>query len=209
MGWFQQLSQGLTKTRKNVQDSLRRLVSDGPNPVVLEEVEAALLGADVGVRAVERLIDRLRDQMGGADHSTSIHLLKDALCEILQPAESDPIEDLIRKGPRPFVILAVGVNGVGKTTSLGKLGSRLRQAGMKPLFVAADTFRAAAIEQLGIWGERIEADVIKHQHGADPAAVVFDGIAAAKARGVDECLCSKVLKILVSFTHPNEPDGDL
>ena len=184
MGWVGRLKDGLVKTRKNVQCSLVQLAGQGHAPEVLEEVEASLLGADIGVRAVDRLMKRLRDEVGG----DSIQTLKNALVEILASAQSDSLETIIRSGPRPFVILAVGVNGVGKTTSMAKLAGRLKRQGLTPLLVAADTFRAAAIEQLEIWGKRIGADVIKHRQGADPAAVVFDGLAAAKARGVDVVL---------------------
>lgn len=184
MGWIERLKEGLNKTRKGVQRSLLQLVGQGHDPAVLEEVEASLLGADVGVRAVDRLMERLRDEVGG----DSIQTLKDTLVEILAPAQSDSIETVIRSGPKPFVILGVGVNGVGKTTSMAKLASRLKRQGLTPLLVAADTFRAAAIEQLEIWGNRIGVDVIKHRQGSDPSAVVFDGLAAAKARGVDVVL---------------------
>jgi fused signal recognition particle receptor len=98
------------------------------------------------------------------------------------------LDSLLAKGPKPFVILAVGVNGVGKTTTIAKIAQRLVQAGKVPLLVAADTFRAAAIDQLQVWADRIGVDVIRHRHGADPAAVAFDGIAAAKARRVDVVL---------------------
>ena len=181
MGWLDRLKGGLVKTRKNVQCSLVQLVRRGHAPEVLEEVEASLLGADIGVRAVDRLMECLRDEVG----KDSIQTLKDTLVEILESAQSDSLETVIRSGPKPFVILAVGVNGVGKTTSMAKLASRLKRQGLTPLLVAADTFRAAAIEQLEIWGKRIGVDVIKHRQGADPAAVVFDGLAAARARGVD------------------------
>lgn len=184
MSWIERLKEGLNKTRKGVQRSLLQLVGQGHDPAVLEEVEASLLGADVGVRAVDRLMERLRDEVGG----DSIQTLKDTLVEILAPAQSDSIETVIRSGPKPFVILGVGVNGVGKTTNMAKLASRLKRQGLKPLLVAADTFRAAAIEQLEIWGNRIGVDVIKHRQGADPSAVVFDGLAAAKARGIDVVL---------------------
>ena len=159
----------------------------GLDPEVLEEVEASLLGADVGVRTADRLLERLRATAGG-DPRESIQELKRAMADILASVESKPIDELIRTGPKPFVILAVGVNGVGKTTSMAKLAGRLRKQGLTPLLVAADTFRAAAIEQLEVWGKRIGADVIKHRQGADPSAVVFDGLAAAKARGVDVML---------------------
>ncbi len=187
MGWIDRLKEGLGKTRKGVERSLMQLLGRGLAPEVLEEVEASLLGADVGVRTADRLIERLRETAGG-DPRESIHELKQAMAGILAAVESQPMDELIRTGPKPFVILAVGVNGVGKTTSMAKLAGRLRKQGLTPLLVAADTFRAAAIEQLEVWGKRIGADVIKHRQGADPSAVVFDGLAAAKARGVDVML---------------------
>ena len=187
MGWIERLKEGLGKTRKDVQRSLMQLMGRGLDPEVLEEVEASLLGADVGVRTADRLIERLRETAGG-DPRESIHELQRAMADILASVESKPMDELIRTGPKPFVILAVGVNGVGKTTSMAKLAGRLRKQGLTPLLVAADTFRAAAIEQLEVWGKRIGADVIKHRQGADPSAVVFDGLAAAKARGVDVML---------------------
>ena len=187
MGWIERLKEGLGKTRKGVQRSLMQLMGRGLDPEVLEEVEASLLGADVGVRTADRLIERLRETAGG-DPRESIHELQRAMADILASVESQPMDELIRTGPKPFVILAVGVNGVGKTTSMAKLAGRLRKQGLTPLLVAADTFRAAAIEQLEVWGKRIGADVIKHRQGADPSAVVFDGLAAAKARGVDVML---------------------
>ena len=187
MNWIERLKEGLGKTRKGVQRSLMQLMGRGLDPEVLEEVEASLLGADVGVRTADRLIERLRETAGG-DPRESIHELQRAMADILASVESKPMDELIRTGPKPFVILAVGVNGVGKTTSMAKLAGRLRKQGLTPLLVAADTFRAAAIEQLEVWGKRIGADVIKHRQGADPSAVVFDGLAAAKARGVDVML---------------------
>ncbi len=187
MGWLDRLKEGLGKTRKGVERSLMQLMGRGLDPEVLEEVEASLLGADVGVRTADRLIERLRETAGG-DPRESIQELQRAMADILASVESKSMEELIRTGPKPFVILAVGVNGVGKTTSMAKLAGRLRKRGLTPLLVAADTFRAAAIEQLEVWGKRIGADVIKHRQGADPSAVVFDGLAAAKARGVDVML---------------------
>lgn len=189
MRWLDRLKEGLLKTRQGFQGSLRRLVGQGGlDPAVLEEIEDALLNADVGVRIVDRMIERLRDHGRGTGPTESLSLLKQSLFEILILAQSEPLETIIRRGPRPYVILAVGVNGVGKTTSMAKLASRLKQAGVTPLLVAADTFRAAAIEQLEVWGRKIGADVIKHRQGSDPSAVVFDGIAAAKARNVDVVL---------------------
>ena len=188
MSWLQRLQDGLTKTRKGVQDSLKRLIGSGPDPAVLEEVEEALLGADVGVRVVDRLMDRIKTEGVITDSDDPLQPFKDTLLAIFQPIESESLDVLIQKGPRPYVLLAIGINGVGKTTTVAKLGKRFQQSGLQPLFVAADTFRAAATEQLVTWGDRIGIDVIRHQQGADPAAVVFDGIAAAKARKSDVVL---------------------
>lgn len=185
MGWIDRLQDGLEKTRRGVRRSLMQVMGRGLDPEALEDLEASLLGADVGVRAVDRLMERLR---AGGDPRESIHELKRAMFEILTAAESESIETLIRSGPTPFVIVAVGVNGVGKTTSVAKLAGQLCEQGITPLLVAADTFRAAAVEQLEAWGKRIGVDVIKHRQGADPSAVVFDGLTAAKARGVDAVL---------------------
>ena len=188
MGWLQRLQEGLTKTRKNVEGSLKRLLGSGPDPAVLEEVEEALLGADVGVRVVERLMEQIRTEGFTTDSDDPLHPFKHTLLEIFQSIQSESLDVLIQQGPRPYVILTVGINGVGKTTTIAKLGKRFKQAGHQPLFVAADTFRAAATEQLEIWGNRIGIDVIRHQQGADPAAVVFDGLAAAKSRKSDVVL---------------------
>ncbi|HKW86638.1 MAG TPA: signal recognition particle-docking protein FtsY [Nitrospiraceae bacterium] len=194
MNWLQRLSQGLTKTRDAVRSSLDRLISRGPDPMVLDELEAALIAADLGARTVGRLMDRLRAQARAADLTASaaaprlLGLVQETILETLRSCEGEPIDCLVGSGPRPYVILAVGVNGVGKTTTVAKLAQRLRQEGKAPLLVAADTFRAAAIEQLEVWARRIEVPLIRHQQGADPAAVVFDGLATARARGVDVVL---------------------
>ena len=194
MGWLQRLSQGLAKTRAKVRGSLDRLLKRGPDPAVLDDLEAELIAADLGVHTVGRVMERLRVQARGVrtaspeEPSPVLRLLKETILEPLKACEGESIERVIARGPRPFIILAVGVNGVGKTTTVAKLAQRLKLAGHSPLLVAADTFRAAAIEQLEIWGRRIGVDVIRHQHGADPSAVVFDGLAAAKARGADVVL---------------------
>jgi len=188
MSWVQRLQSGLTKTRQTVQSSLRRLGRGHLDPVVLEDVEASLLQADVGVRTVEHFLEMLKDQtslFNASDPATILHTL---FIEILRKGETEPLEQLIRRGPRPFILLMVGINGVGKTTTLAKLGYRFSQHGLHTLFVAGDTFRAAAIEQLDSWGKRTGIEVIKHKQGSDPAAVVFDGIVAAKARNADVVL---------------------
>ncbi|WP_447978059.1 signal recognition particle-docking protein FtsY [Candidatus Nitrospira bockiana] len=187
MGWFDRLSAGLAKTRDAVRDSMNRLIGRGADPQVLEELEASLVSADLGIRTVERLIERLK-QGRGVDQNDVLSLVKSTILERLQAAEGEPLSRLIERGPRPFVLLAVGVNGVGKTTTLAKLAQREKAAGRTPLLVAGDTFRAAAIEQLETWAGRVGVDVIRHRHGADPAAVVYDGLAAARARGVDVVL---------------------
>lgn len=191
MGWLQRLGEGLAKTRTRLRDSLTRFLGQAPDPTVLEELEATLIAADLGVRTVTRFMERLRAQARGAEAASPdgmVRVLKDAILETLRACEGKPIGALVAKSPRPFVVLAVGVNGVGKTTTLAKLAQRLQQGEMTALLVAADTFRAAAIEQLEIWGCRVGCEVIRHQHGADPAAVVFDGVAAARSRGTDVVL---------------------
>ncbi len=191
MGWLQRLSDGLTKTRDVVRGSMDRLLGRSADPALLEEFEAALIASDLGTSVVDRVMERLKKQLQGTDASQpgQVHrVLRDTLLDVLTPVQGLSLESLLAKGPKPFVILAVGVNGVGKTTTIAKIAQRLVQAGKAPLLVAADTFRAAAIDQLQVWADRVGVDVIRHRHGADPAAVAFDGIAAAKARQVDVVL---------------------
>jgi fused signal recognition particle receptor len=191
MGWLQRLSTGLTKTRGVVRGSLDRLLGRAADPALLEEFEEALIASDLGVRVVDRMMERLKKQLQGTDASQASRVqkvLRDTLLDVLTPVQGLSLESLLSKGPKPFVILVVGVNGVGKTTTIAKIAQRLLQAGKMPLLVAADTFRAAAIDQLEIWADRVGVAVIRHRHGSDPAAVAFDGIAAAKARQVDVVL---------------------
>jgi fused signal recognition particle receptor len=191
MGWLQRLSDGLTKTRDVVRGSLDQLLGRAADPALLEEFEAALIASDLGTTVVDRVMERLKKQLQGTDASQPglVHrALRNTLLDVLTLAQGLSLESLIAKGPKPFVILAVGVNGVGKTTTIAKIAQRLVQVGKAPLLVAADTFRAAAIDQLQVWADRVGVDVIRHRHGADPAAVAFDGIAAAKARQVDVVL---------------------
>ena len=186
MGWLDRLHDGLARTRAALSRSLALATGRALDPAAREELEAALLASDIGVRTVAKLMDRLREQGRGADEARAA--MHETILETLQGSQRDPIERQIKTGSKPFVILAVGVNGVGKTTTVAKLAQRLKQSGLTPLLVAADTFRAAAIEQLELWGGRIGVEVIRHKQGADPSAVVFDGLAAAKARGVDAVL---------------------
>jgi fused signal recognition particle receptor len=191
VGWLQRLNDGLNKTRTVVRGSMDRLLGRTADPVLLEEFEAALISSDLGVPVAERIIDQLKQSLQGTDASKTTHVqetLQRTLLDVLRPASGPSFEQLLAKGPKPFVVLVVGVNGVGKTTSIAKLAQRLVQGGRVPLLVAADTFRAAAIDQLQVWADRVGVGLIRQRHGADPAAVAYDGLAAAKARKVDVVL---------------------
>lgn len=152
---------------------------------VLEEIETRLVTADIGVAATERIIADLRKRLARKelkDMHALMSGLKRSIVDILAPVER-PLE--ISRSEGPFVILVVGVNGAGKTTTIGKVAKRLQDEGLSVMLAAGDTFRAAAIEQLRAWGDRHDTPVIAQQHGADPAAVMFDAYAAARARGID------------------------
>jgi fused signal recognition particle receptor len=150
----------------------------------LLEVEQILLSSDVGVKATSELLERLRPDIRKVESAAELRRLIRSALRRLVADPGDPESSV----QRPKVVLVVGVNGVGKTTTIGKLAYRFRQNGQKVLVVAADTFRAAAVEQLQRWAERVGADLVKHQAGADPAAVTFDGVQAAIAREADVVL---------------------
>lgn len=191
MGWLQKLSEGLSKTRTTVTGQLDRWLGRTPDPALLEDLENALISSDLGVHVVQKFVDCVKNEVRGAEAATDNGVksaLRRTVLDVLWPVQAQSITELIEKGPKPFVILIVGVNGVGKTTTVAKLAQRLVAQGSRPLLVAADTFRAAAIEQLQVWAERIGVEVIRHRPGADPAAVVYDGMTAAKARGADVLL---------------------
>lgn len=160
------------------------LFGRGLDEEALEEFEERLLTADVGVEVTTWLIGRLRKAKGGSAEEAET-ALRNALLELLGPVEK-PLE--IDRSRKPFVILFVGVNGTGKTTTIGKLAHRLRKNGLSVLLAAGDTFRAAAVEQLEEWGGRSKVDVVAQAPGADPAAVVHDALSAARARGIDVVL---------------------
>ena len=152
---------------------------------LLEELELRLLAADVGVEATEAILAELHRKVARkelADVDALLRALRTSLVEILEPVEQPFVVDRAR---RPYVVLVVGVNGSGKTTTIGKLARRLKQDGLKVMLAAGDTFRAAAVEQLTVWAERNQVPVIAQAAGADPAAVVFDALQAARARGID------------------------
>lgn len=188
--WLQRLRQGLSKTRSHLKDNLSRLLGGQKlDDQTLEQVHEVLFRSDMGVETADHLVDILRKRFGGQstapDWSVISTELKQAVTESLQGAEDTALN---KPNEGPFVILVVGVNGVGKTTSIGKLAARFVAEGKSVLLCAGDTFRAAAIEQLQVWGDRLGVPVIKHQQGADPASVAFDAVKAAKARGVDVLL---------------------
>lgn len=184
LGVFRSLSDGLTKTRKNLADRLGSLVlGEKIEEGFLNELEEALISADVGVETTSVVLKDLTERFKRRELSTPAEV-RERLREILYAILSVRAAKLDVTAV-PFVVLVVGVNGTGKTTTIGKLAYRLHTEGKKVMLAAGDTFRAAASEQLSIWGERAGIPVIKHKEGADPGAVVFDAVSAAKARGVD------------------------
>lgn len=186
-GLFGRLRQGLSKTSQSLSGGLgtlflgKREIDDD----LFEEIETQLLVSDIGVEATQAIIDHLtsavnRDELYEAD--TLYDTLKEGLQTILQPCEK-PLE--IDSSKSPYVILMVGVNGVGKTTTIGKMAKRFQKEGKSVMLAAGDTFRAAAVEQLQVWGERNDVPVVAQHTGADSASVIYDAVEAAKARGVD------------------------
>lgn len=186
MGFFDKLKAGLEKTRKSFTDKIEQLVVGyaSIDDDLLEELEAVLLSADVGVKTTAKLLDDIQKAIKKKEIESPEQLkpfLQSRITAILQ-------EGLPQAAPaiqRPTVIMVVGVNGVGKTTTIGKLGNYYQEQGLKVLLAAADTFRAAAIDQLQIWANRIGTELIQHSEGSDPAAVAYDAVQAAKARNVD------------------------
>ena len=184
MGFFEKLKAGLAKTKTAVFGRLEALFRgfSKVDEEMLEELEEILITADVGVNATEEILDSLRDKIK-KDKITEPAQVKEALEEILTDmiGEGEPL----MLDTTPSVILVIGVNGVGKTTSIAKIAHVLKSEGKQVLLAAADTFRAAAIDQLAIWADRVGVDLIRHEEGSDPAAVVFDAVNAAKKRNAD------------------------
>ena len=189
-GVFSRLREGLTKTRSGFTGRMDRLFF-GKKEItgeMLEELEEILITSDLGVATTQELIEVVQGQVARKELE-SPERLKDALkAQIREFLNLEPIERREPAPGEPLVIMVIGVNGVGKTTTIGKMGSRYRESGKKVMFVAADTFRAAAREQLQIWGERVGAEVVYQREGSDPSAVVFDGLAAALSRKADMVL---------------------
>jgi fused signal recognition particle receptor len=185
--FFQRLKSGLTKSREGWAQKLEGLFQDRAwDEQSLADLEEILLSADVGVKATQRLADAANLYVRGKSVAELFSFLQREIVHILKEVRRSPAVPPLSQ--TPWVVLFLGVNGVGKTTTIGKMAAQYRRQGKKVLLVAADTFRAAAVEQLQIWGERAGAEVIKHQAGSDPSAVVFDGLHAAKTRGADVVL---------------------
>ena len=187
-GLLSSLRRGLGKTRDLLFTDVGDLVPRGGriDEDALEELENRLLQADVGVEATTDIINNLRERARKAGDAAATDLLREAMLDILRPV-AEPLT-ITPAADTPFVIMMVGVNGVGKTTTIGKLAAHLRDANYKVLLAAGDTYRAAAIEQLQEWGERSAIPVIAQPHGSDAASVVYDAIAAARARGCNVVL---------------------
>ncbi|MBR6045888.1 MAG: signal recognition particle-docking protein FtsY [Ruminococcus sp.] len=188
MGFFEKLKAGLKKTKDSMMGKIEKLLHSFTkiDEDLFEELEETLITSDIGVVTAEKICDELRSRVkanGITDPLEVKDLLKEIIAEML--GEEVPLD----LSTVPSVILVIGVNGVGKTTTIGKLAYQLVNEGKKVIVAAADTFRAAAIDQLEVWTERAGADIIKHNEGSDPAAVVFDALSAAKSRNADVVIC--------------------
>lgn len=188
--FFQRLKDGLTKSRETWVQKIGSIFQNREwDEQSLEEMEENLLSADVGVKATQKLMETLRGltPSGSEDLARDMSSqLQQAMVKLLQDSAAAPRLEAL--SVRPWVVLFLGVNGVGKTTTIGKLAAQYKADGKKVLLVAGDTFRAAAVEQLEAWGRRAGVELIKHRAGADPSAVVYDGMQAAKSRGMDVLL---------------------
>ncbi len=189
MGFFDKLKQGLTKTRDNFSQRVDDIFKTFQkiDEELYEELEETLVTADVGINTSMQIIEELR-AAAKEKKITDGEALKDELKEIICRILSENDQEL-RLDTKPAVILVIGVNGVGKTTTIGKLAALLKNEGKRVMLAAGDTFRAAAIDQLDIWAGRAGVDMIRHQEGADPGAVVYDAVCAAKSRNADVLIC--------------------
>lgn len=189
---FDRLKEGLSKTRESLVGKLRSVLFMGRkiDAQLLSEIEEILITSDVGVTTTEKIISRLTDRVK-KDNLQEAELILDVLKEEIaamvaqSPSAQNDATFAIDEATKPHVIMLIGVNGVGKTTTIGKLAHNYKRAGRSVLIGAADTFRAAANEQLEVWAQRAGVDIVQQQHGADPAAVAYDTLSAAKARGTD------------------------
>lgn len=185
MGFFDKLKQGLSKTREMMSDGINRVFASmgRVDEDMMEELFDALISADVGMDTTDKILDKLRETIKEnkiIDPAEAKDQLIRIIAEMIDPADAG-----LKLNSKPAVIFVIGVNGVGKTTSIGKMANNYQSAGKKVVVAAADTFRAAAIDQLQVWTDRAGVDLIKQQEGADPSAVLFDAINAAKSRSAD------------------------
>ncbi|MFI3230953.1 MAG: signal recognition particle-docking protein FtsY [bacterium] len=188
IGLFQKIKQGLTKTRDNILNGVEQALASFTkiDEELFEELEEVLICADIGIETSMFIMEEVR-KIVKLEKVQEVSEIKNIIARVIsQILESDNYEFELNS---PSVLLIIGVNGVGKTTTIGKLSSNYKSEGKSVLLAAADTFRAAAIDQLQVWGDRSGIDVIKHQENSDPAAVVFDAIQASKARDVDLLIC--------------------
>jgi fused signal recognition particle receptor len=216
MAMWDRIVSGLAKSRRALAEGFHGVVgASAPGRTVsFEDLEAAMIQADIGVRTTERLLDEIK-RSGEVEEAVVRHRLQALMAASLKrTGNGEPPPD------RPIVVLAVGVNGVGKTTTVAKLAARAKAEGRSVLLAACDTFRAAAIEQLRIWGDRLGVEVVRQQPGSDPAAVAFDAVTAAKARGIDmvfidsagrlhtkHSLMDELIKVkrVIAKAHPGAP----
>ncbi|HEY6102316.1 MAG TPA: signal recognition particle-docking protein FtsY [bacterium] len=179
MSFFDRLRESLVRTRESFSTRVEQVLRQPPGPEFYEELEAALLQGDVGLSTTALIIEQFRARRDTSDPRRRRDAMREIIVELLGPAPPLQID------PPPAAVLVLGVNGTGKTTSIGKLAHHLRAQGRSVLLAAGDTFRAAAIEQLAVWGERVGVDLVRHAPGADPAAVVYDALQAVRARHLD------------------------
>ena len=189
MGFCDMLKQGLNKTKTSIDDKINNVFSNfrKVDEDLLEELEEALIMSDIGMETSVQIIDNLRTR-AKKEKIEDEESIRKALREEMERMLSQ-LDNSLNIETTPAVILVVGVNGVGKTTSIGKIANKLQKQGKKVMLAAADTFRAAAVEQLEIWANRVGCDIVKKEEGADPASVVFDAIRQAKANNVDVLIC--------------------
>ena len=188
MGFFSKIKEGLNKTRASISNGVNSIINSFTkiDEELFEELEETLVMSDMGVATAQEICERLRKKIketGVTDPKEIKGMMKEIIAEMLGEDEG------LRLETKPSVILVIGVNGVGKTTSIGKIASQLKKDGKKVVLGAADTFRAAAIDQLGIWAERAGVSMVKSVEGTDPASVVFDTISSAKSKGADVIIC--------------------
>ena len=189
MGFFEKLKNSLKKTSNAISEQVNNVFSVfvKVDEELFENLEEALIMADIGVETSTYIIDELRDRVKHK-HITDGNIVKEELKNVIADILNEQ-DCTMHIDSKPAVILVIGVNGVGKTTSIGKLAAHYKSMGKKGVLAAADTFRAAAIDQLDIWANRADCEIIKHKENSDPAAVVFDACSAAKARGADILIC--------------------